>query len=223
MPAIALVFALQSSAPLADQFAAIAKNAQAQAGQYSDVTFEAVNPTNDITQQIGAVETLINKKVDALVILPNDGSQLTSLGRRAMAAGIPVINLDRIFDSAQSYRTWIGGDNYRMGLNAGNYIAQKLNSKGTVVEPEFLPAKPVKPLSAAYPPQALQSGKAGYVVVEFLLDSKGRANKAKVVESSPPGIFDGAALAAVSGGRYDISALGDDKTKRSRIRISFKP
>jgi len=96
-------------------------------------------------------------------------------------------------------------------------------SKGTVVEPEFLPAKPVKPLSAAYPPQALQSGKAGYVVVEFLLDSKGRANKAKVVESSPPGIFDGAALAAVSGGRYDISALGDDKTKRSRIRISFKP
>ena len=46
------------------------------------MTFEAVNPTNDITQQIGAVETLINKKVDALVILPNDGSQLTSLGRR---------------------------------------------------------------------------------------------------------------------------------------------
>ncbi|HLQ11935.1 MAG TPA: energy transducer TonB [Steroidobacteraceae bacterium] len=94
---------------------------------------------------------------------------------------------------------------------------------GAAVEPEFLAAKPVKPLSAAYPPQALQSGKAGYVVVEFLLDGKGRANKAKVVESSPPGIFDGAALAAVSGGRYDTSALGDDKAKRSRIRISFKP
>jgi TonB family protein len=90
-------------------------------------------------------------------------------------------------------------------------------------QPEFLVAKPVKPLSAVYPPQALEAGKAGYVVVEFLLDSKGRASKAKVIESSPPVTFDGAALAAVNGGRYDTSALGSDKARRSRIRISFKP
>jgi ribose transport system substrate-binding protein len=120
------------SAPAADHgwIAAIAKNAQAQAGQYSDVTFQPVNPTNDITQQIAAVETLINKKVDALVILPNDGSQLTSLGRRAMAAGIPVINLDRIFDTPLAYRTWIGGDNYGMGVSAGNYIGNRLKAAG---------------------------------------------------------------------------------------------
>jgi ribose transport system substrate-binding protein len=71
-PAVTIGF----SAPAADHgwIAAIANNAKAQAGQYSDVTFEAVNPTNDITQQIAAVETLINKKVNALVLLPNDGS-----------------------------------------------------------------------------------------------------------------------------------------------------
>ena len=71
------------SAPAADHgwIAAIATNAQAQAEQYPDVTFEPVNPTNDIAQQIAAVETLINQRVDALVILPNDGSQLTSRGR----------------------------------------------------------------------------------------------------------------------------------------------
>ena len=120
------------SAPAADHgwIAAIANNAQAQAALYPDVTFEAVNPTNDITQQIAAVETLINKKVNALVILPNDGSQLTSLGRKAMDAGIPVINLDRIFDSPLAYRTWIGGDNYGMGVSAGNYIAEQLKAKG---------------------------------------------------------------------------------------------
>ena len=57
------------SAPAADHgwIAAIANNAQTQAGQYPDVTFEAVNPTNDIAQQIAAIETLINKKVSALV------------------------------------------------------------------------------------------------------------------------------------------------------------
>jgi ribose transport system substrate-binding protein len=120
------------SAPAADHgwIAAIANNAKAQADRYTDVTFEAVNPTNDITQQIAAVQTLINRGVDALVILPNDGSQLTSVGRAAMQAGIPVINLDRIFDSPLAYRTWIGGDNYGMGVSAGNYIGERLRSAG---------------------------------------------------------------------------------------------
>jgi ribose transport system substrate-binding protein len=120
------------SAPAADHgwIAAIANNAQTQAGRYPDVTFEAVNPTNDIAQQIAAIETLINKKVSALVVLPNDGSQLTSTGRKAMAAGIPVINLDRIFDTPLAYRTWIGGDNYGMGVSAGTYIAEQMKAKG---------------------------------------------------------------------------------------------
>ncbi|WP_433285009.1 substrate-binding domain-containing protein [Pseudonocardia sp. CA-142604] len=120
------------SAPAADHgwIAAIANNAKAQADRYTDVTFEAVNPTNDITQQIAAVQTLINRGVDALVLLPNDGSQLTSVGRAAMQAGIPVINLDRVFDSPLAYRTWIGGDNYGMGVSAGNYIGERLRSAG---------------------------------------------------------------------------------------------
>ena len=120
------------SAPAADHgwIAAIANNARAQAEQYPDVTFKPVNPTNDVTQQIAAVQTLINDRVNALVILPNDGSQLTSVGRQAMDAGIPVINLDRIFDSPLAYRTWIGGDNYGMGASAGHYIGERLRAEG---------------------------------------------------------------------------------------------
>ena len=119
------------SAPAADHgwIAAIAANAEAQAAKYPDVTFAPVNPTNDITQQIAAIDTLINRKVDALVILPNDGSQLTSQGTKAMQAGIPVINLDRIFDSPLAYRAWIGGDNYGMGVSAGNYIGTQLKQR----------------------------------------------------------------------------------------------
>jgi ribose transport system substrate-binding protein len=119
------------SAPAADHgwIAAIAANAQAQAEKYTDVTFAPVNPTNDITQQIAAIDTLINQKVSALVILPNDGSQLTSQGTKAMQAGIPVINLDRIFDSPLAYRSWIGGDNYGMGVSAGNYIGTQLKQR----------------------------------------------------------------------------------------------
>jgi ribose transport system substrate-binding protein len=120
------------SAPAADHgwIAAIAKNAQAQARRYSDVTFKPVEPTNDINQQISAVESLISQKVNVLVLLPNDGEQLNQVARKATDAGIPVVNLDRIFPDKLSYRTWIGGDNYGMGVAAGHYVGTKLRQKG---------------------------------------------------------------------------------------------
>ncbi|MFE9887148.1 substrate-binding domain-containing protein [Streptomyces scopuliridis] len=108
---------------------AINENAKSRAETYSDVTLDITEGSNDTAAQIGQVETLINKKVDVLVILPADGKALTQVGLKAMRAGIPVINLDRIFASPQAYRCWIGGDNYGMGLNAGNYIGEKLKDK----------------------------------------------------------------------------------------------
>lgn len=108
---------------------AINENATSQAKKYSDVTLEATEGANDTAAQIGQVQTLINKKVDVLVILPADGKALTQVGLQAMKAGIPVINLDRIFASPQAYRCWVGGDSYGMGLNAGRYIGEQLKDK----------------------------------------------------------------------------------------------
>ncbi|MEU0443032.1 substrate-binding domain-containing protein [Streptomyces sp. NPDC006186] len=108
---------------------AINDNAKKRAARYSDVTLEITEGSNDTAQQIGQIETLINKKVDVLVVLPADGKALTQVGLKAMRAGIPVVNLDRIFDTPQAYRCWIGGDNYGMGLNAGHYIGRKLKDK----------------------------------------------------------------------------------------------
>jgi ribose transport system substrate-binding protein len=108
---------------------AINQNAKSRAERYSDVTLEITEGSNDTAAQIGQVQTLINKKVDVLVVLPADGKALTQVGLQAMRAGIPVVNLDRIFASPQAYRCWIGGDNYGMGLNAGNYIGEQLKDK----------------------------------------------------------------------------------------------
>ncbi|MQA77960.1 MAG: substrate-binding domain-containing protein [Streptosporangiales bacterium] len=119
------------SAPAADHgwMAAITKNAQAQAKTFSDVTLNATEGTNDVNRQIAQVETLINAEVDVLVILPFDGKALTAVARQAMDADIPVVNLDRVFDTALAYRTWVGGDNYRMGVNAGDYLGEQLKAK----------------------------------------------------------------------------------------------
>ena len=120
------------SAPQADHgwIAAISKNAQDSAKRFSDVTFEPVEATNEVTRQISSVETLIAKKVSALVILPFDGKALTAVARKAMDAGIPVVNLDREFDTPQAYRVLIKGDNYGMGVSAGTYVGDQLKAKG---------------------------------------------------------------------------------------------
>ena len=120
------------SAPAADHgwIAAITTNAKEQAAKHSDVTLQAVEGSNDVNQQISQVQTLIDKKVDALVILPFDGKALTEIALKAQAAGIPVVNLDREFSSPRASRTLIKGDNYGMGLAAGTYIAAQLKAKG---------------------------------------------------------------------------------------------
>ena len=120
------------SAPAADHgwIAAITSNAKAQAGAYSDVELKAVEAGNDAAAQRASVATLIAQKPNVIVMLPHDGKELNSSGLEAMKAGIPVINLDRAFPDALAYRVLIKGDNYGMGVAAGNYIAQQMKAKG---------------------------------------------------------------------------------------------
>jgi ribose transport system substrate-binding protein len=120
------------SSPAADHgwTGAIAKNAASEAAKYSDVKLQSVQATNDVAAQIAAIQTLIGKKVDVIVMLPYDGKQLTAVALQATQAGIPVVNLDRVFDTPRASRIWIGGDNYGMGVSAGQYIGSTLKKKG---------------------------------------------------------------------------------------------
>src|SRR3712207_9231458 len=66
---------------------------------YEDIDLRVAEGTNDVSTQISQVETFINDGVDAIVLLPFDGAALTPVALKAMEAGIPVINVDREFDS----------------------------------------------------------------------------------------------------------------------------
>lgn len=114
------------SAPAADHgwMGAITKAAVAQAKQYDDITLKVAEGTNDVSLQISQVETFINDKVDAIVLLPFDGAAMTSVARKAMDAGIVVINVDREFNSPFAARTTVLGDNYGMGVSAGTFVCE---------------------------------------------------------------------------------------------------
>jgi ribose transport system substrate-binding protein len=165
---------------------AINENAKKEAGKYSDVELKITEGSNDAAQQASQIQTLINQKVDVLIILPADGKQMTPTGRKAMSAGIPVINLDRVFDTAQAYRTWIGGDNYRMGLNAGDYIGKRLNGKGTVVELAGVDTLPLTQDRTRGFDDALrnypQIKKVGRAAAEFTVQS-GQARMAELLQA----------------------------------------
>jgi ribose transport system substrate-binding protein len=119
------------SGPAADHgwLAAINSSAIAEAKKYSDVELKTAEGTNDANQQISQVETFINDKVDAIVLLPTDGAALTDVATKAMEAGIPVINVDREFSTPFAARATVLGDNYGMGVSAGTYACQVIKDK----------------------------------------------------------------------------------------------
>jgi ribose transport system substrate-binding protein len=112
---------------------AISKNAKAAAAQHSDVDFKLLEAA-DADSQAQQIEQAIAEKPDALVVLPQDGEALTPVARKAEKAGIPVVNIDRLFTTPDAATATILGDNYQIGVLGADYIADQLKCNGNVVE-----------------------------------------------------------------------------------------
>jgi ribose transport system substrate-binding protein len=112
---------------------AISKNAKAAADQHKDVKFELLQAA-DADSQAQQIEQAIAKKPDALVVLPQDGEALTPVAQKAEKAGIPVINVDRLFTKPDAATATVLGDNYQIGVLGADYIADQLKCNGNVVE-----------------------------------------------------------------------------------------
>jgi ribose transport system substrate-binding protein len=127
------------SAPAADHgwMAAITNNVRDLEEQYPDIDLRIAEGTNNVDLQISQVETFINDGVDAIVLLPYDGAAMTPIALEAMEAGITVINVDREFDDPNAARVTVLGDNYGMGVSAGQYMCQELGDNPDAVIAEI--------------------------------------------------------------------------------------
>ena len=107
-------------------------------GAYGDVKLVVMDAQQDNSKQINQIETAILQKPSLLIVAPNERAPLTPVRGEAMAAGIPVICLER--DIAEpNYTTWIRADNREIGRMVGNYVVDKLKAKygeprGKIVE-----------------------------------------------------------------------------------------
>jgi ribose transport system substrate-binding protein len=116
---------------------AISKDAKAAAEKHDDVDFELLQAA-DSDSQAQQIEQAIAKKPDVLVVLPQDGAALTPVAQKAERAGIPVVNIDRLFTAPDAATATVLGDNYQIGVLAANYIADELKCQGNVVEVQGL-------------------------------------------------------------------------------------
>jgi signal transduction histidine kinase/ABC-type sugar transport system substrate-binding protein/CheY-like chemotaxis protein len=96
-----------------------------------DIDIQSANDNSK--KQIEQINDFIRKRVDLLIVAPNQLSSISSAIDKAYRAGIPVIMFDRKTNT-DKYTAFIGADNVEVGRSMGKYIAGKLNGNGTVAE-----------------------------------------------------------------------------------------
>ncbi|MEG0675518.1 MAG: sugar ABC transporter substrate-binding protein [Comamonas sp.] len=105
---------------------------KAHAGEYVLLSNGIKNET-DTAAQIKMVEQMVAQKVDALVIAPADSKALVPVIKKAVDAGITVINIDNRLDPAVLKSKglsvpFVGPDNRKGARLVGDYLAAKLTA-----------------------------------------------------------------------------------------------
>jgi ribose transport system substrate-binding protein len=121
----------------------VAMNAEVmeRAKDFPELEIVFADAQQDNAKQVADVETFLRQRVELLMISPNEAKPLTPIVERVFKAGIPVIVIDRGIEG-DGYTVFIGADNYEIGRQAGEHIAQVLHGSGKIVEIRGLPGSP---------------------------------------------------------------------------------
>lgn len=93
------------------------------------MTFLSADGQNDINKQVAAVEDLITKGIDVLLLNPKDPDALVGVTKMAAKAGIPVFIIDSSISPSAEYVTTIQSNNLANGELAGEWVAKKFGKK----------------------------------------------------------------------------------------------
>ncbi|MCC3654289.1 MULTISPECIES: multiple monosaccharide ABC transporter substrate-binding protein [Streptomyces] len=84
---------------------------------------------DDVDEQVAQIENMIAKGHELLVIAAIDSAALTNVLDRAAEANIPVIAYDRLLMGTEHVDYYATFDNFKVGVQQGTYIADKLGLK----------------------------------------------------------------------------------------------
>src|SRR3990172_5983899 len=107
-----------------------------EAKPFSNVTIISTDANGDAAKFQSDIEDLIAQGIDGIIVsgawLEEAPAALDALA----AEGIPTVLVDRQFGkgAAQAYNSYIGPDNFTIGVQDGTYIADRLGGEGVVVQ-----------------------------------------------------------------------------------------
>jgi len=93
---------------------------------------------NQSSTQMAAVENFVAQKVDGILMSPMTTDSLVPAIEAAVAAGIPVVTVDRKANT-DKVLIHVGADNVEGGRAAARFIIEQLGNKGSVIELEGTP------------------------------------------------------------------------------------
>lgn len=111
-------------------FVSMKKAAQAEAKTLG-VSLLIEDANNSSATQSNQISTLLARKVDALLVNPTNAKSLIPAIRKANAAHVPVVFIDRKTDGGKAI-AYFASDNNEAGARACRYIVDRLHGRGQV-------------------------------------------------------------------------------------------
>lgn len=117
-------------------FSTMASGAERHQAEHSDqyrLLVNGIKDERDLSRQVALVEEMVAAGVDAIVIAPADSKALVPALRRAMKAGVVVVNIDNRLDAEVLKQEkvaipFVGPDNREGAKRVGEYLASKLTT-----------------------------------------------------------------------------------------------
>src|SRR5712691_5593488 len=87
---------------------------------------------DSIPEQMSQIEDVITKRPDAIVFIPVDSQAMVPGVQKMNAAKIPVINITD-HSAGGDLVSYVGSDEYGLGLASGRYLLEKMKGQGSVI------------------------------------------------------------------------------------------
>jgi ABC-type sugar transport system substrate-binding protein len=105
---------------------------QAEASVYPNISVIVTDANGDAEKLTSDVDDVLAQGVDGIIISGGPLEGAPAALEAIEAAGVPVVLVDRLLQGG-NFTSWIGPDNYAIGQQDGQYIADRLDGLGRLV------------------------------------------------------------------------------------------
>lgn len=194
---------------------------------------QVANANGSTSQQISQIQGFINKKVNAILLDANSATGLNNVVKKALDAGIPVLNYDSIITGPATSK--INTNQYKWGVITGQWLVKQLHGKGNIIVLNGLAGNPTNNLRYAYA-KKLFAQTPGIRVLAVGYDAwdqaKAQADVARMLDAYPKidGVWSqggamtaGALIDFTKAGRPLVPMTGEDYNGYLNLWIKYLP